>query len=151
LIVAPLLVVGFATFFFLLNPLNVNQLPTRYIVITSFPILALSFLLISVKYFSNPFLKWNMKKQYESSPLLKEPQTISFDDEGINGETYLSSGLTKWAAIIEATETKDDFFFFISNKYAMFTPKRAFSDEDQIEQVRELAKEKLGDKAKMIA
>jgi YcxB-like protein len=59
----------------------------------------------------------------------------------------LGSGQTKWEAFIEATETKEDFFFFTSSKFAQFIPKYAFN-ETQLNQLRELVKSKLGDKAK---
>lgn len=146
--IAPLISLGFFVAAFGLNPMNIGQMPLRYIVINFFPVFAIFLLLVLPKYISNPIAKWNMKKQFESSPLLKESQTILFDEEGINGETYLSSGLTKWEAIIEAMETDKDFFFFLSNKMATFVPKRAFQNEFQMQQLRELAARRLGDIAK---
>lgn len=147
--IAPLLLFLFGGFIFALKMQKESVVTS---IISSLPFfvaaLIVFLVLLLLRKFPNPILKWNIKRQFRSSPLLNEPQRISFDEEGINGETYLSSGLTKWAAIIEATETKDDLFFFTSNKFAMFVPKRAFVNEEQINQVRQLAKESLGEKAK---
>ncbi|HEX8738007.1 MAG TPA: YcxB family protein [Pyrinomonadaceae bacterium] len=83
-------------------------------------------------------LKRNIKNQFKSSPALREPKIISFDEEGIYGTSQFGGGLTKWTAFIEAAETADDFLFFTSNKVAQFVPKRFFTSE-QINQIRTLA------------
>ena len=83
----------------------------------------------------------------KSSPALQQPQRITFDEDGIEGETILSSGQVKWEAIIEATESEQDFYFFTSKKFAYFVPKLAFENKDDLEALRELAIKRLGEKA----
>ncbi|HEY8563735.1 MAG TPA: YcxB family protein [Pyrinomonadaceae bacterium] len=112
------------------------------------PVLTLCLVFLVVSVFTNSLLKWNLKRQFNSSPLLRAAQEVSFDDAGIKGETDLSSALTKWEAVVEAAETDKDFFFFISNKKALFVPKRAFADEFQINLLRALVRTKLGERAK---
>ncbi len=110
------------------------------------PIIAI---LVFLKYFPNPILKWNIRRQYKSSPLMREIQHISFNEDGIGGHTNLSAGKTNWIAFIEVTETKEDFYFFTTKKMAQFVPKRAFESEFQQNELRGLAKRKLGDRVKM--
>lgn len=93
------------------------------------------------------FLKRNLEKQINSTPTLSVPQLVSFDDEGLFATNQFGSGQTKWEAIIETVETEEDFFFFTTNKFAQFVPKRFFNAE-QINQIKGLAKNNLGEKAK---
>jgi hypothetical protein len=94
-----------------------------------------------------PFSENRVAKQYKSSPLLQEAQTIYFGEDGIQSKSDSSEGKINWNAIIETAETDKDFFFFTSPEMALFIPKRVFSVEQQ-DKVKNLAKIKLGDKAK---
>lgn len=93
-----------------------------------------------------------VKKQYErqinSSPVLQTEKTIIFDEEGMIAHSGLGGGNVDWNAFIEATETEDYFYFFTAKKIAQMIPKRSFESENQQNQLRELAKQKLGDRAK---
>jgi hypothetical protein len=147
-LIHPAIILFLAGFFFILN----SQNQTRFDFIDYLPfiisgILIFIFMLL-LKKFPNPFLKWNIKRQFKSSPVLQEPQSISIDDGGITGKNNLSSGETKWMAIIKSMETEDNFFFFTSNKMAMFIPKRFLTDI-QTNQLRDIAKRNLGDRAKL--
>jgi hypothetical protein len=88
-------------------------------------------------------------KQIASSPAMQAPQSITFDHNGIEGQTTLSSGMTKWEAIIEATETEDDFYFFTGKKFAMFIPKRVLADKEQ-DDLHQLLFESLGQRVKKL-
>jgi YcxB-like protein len=101
-----------------------------------------------LKPFQRFFNLRNLKAQLKSSPLLSEEKLISFSEEGISGEGNFSNGMTKWEAFIQAGETENDFLFFMSDKSSQFVPKRAFKNDEQQNQLRELVKLKLGDKAK---
>ncbi len=94
------------------------------------------------------FLKRKFEKQIKSSPALGEPQFILFDEDGMYGTNQFGSGQTKWQGMNEVTETEEDFFFFTSKNFAQFVPKRFFK-EKQINQIRELAKKHLSEKAKV--
>ena len=111
-------------------------------------VLFLFFLLLALRFFPNPMLKWSISRQFKSSPALQQTQHICFDEDGIKGQSSLGSGEAKWKAVIEAVESKEDFFFYTSKKFAQFVPKRCFSSEEQQNQLRDLVKRKLGDKAK---
>jgi hypothetical protein len=136
-------------FSYLNNPEGFSRLTLKTALISFAPVLALCFLFLFLKFFSNPFLKWNLKRQFNSSPLLRATQEITFDEVGVKGETNLSSAVTKWDAVVEAAETDEDFFFFVSNKKALFIPKRGFESTLEQDRLRALAKRKLAEKAKL--
>jgi len=94
-----------------------------------------------------PFAEKSAAQEYKSSPLLQETQTISFGEDGIESRSDSSAGKINWNAVIETAETDKDFFFFTSPKMALFIPKRVVSTEQQSE-IKNLAKIKLGDRAK---
>jgi hypothetical protein len=146
-IIVPSILLAVLVVQFLLNPNLLSQLSLYYSALTFAPILLVVGLFLSLKYLPNPFLRRNIQKQVKSSLLLQQAQRISFDEVGIKGQTNLSTGETKWQAITEATETNDDFFFFTSNKHAIFVPKKCLT-VNQTNTIRELAKRNLGEKAK---
>jgi YcxB-like protein len=147
--VMPLIIVPAMVFVFLMRNQNKNM-GTKETLIAIFVglfigvIVSISLSLLR-KY--DPIRRWRLQKQINWSPALKEIKVLTLDEEGIKGSQNLGSGQTKWEAFIEATETKEDFFFFTSSKFAQFIPKYAFN-ETQLNQLRELVKSKLGDKAK---
>ena len=147
-IILPCIPLAIFAFMFLMNPKLIYQMSFGLAIINFAPVLMICLLLLFLKHFPNPFLKWNLKRQIKSSPLLQAIQEVTFDAAGIEGQTNLSSAVTKWEAVTEATETDRDFFFFISNKKALFIPKRAFADDFQINLLRGLARMKLGEKAR---
>lgn len=57
----------------------------------------------------------------------------------------------KWEAIIKVLETKQDFFFYMSKRFALILPKRFVLAEPQMIELRHLISEKLGDKAVLIS
>ena len=110
-------------------------------------VVSLLMLIFSRTKYSN-LVKRQFQKQIDSSPALRETKTIIFDTEGIKGQQVLGTSETHWDGVVEAAETADDFYFFTAKKFAMFVPKNAFSDADQMEQLRTLAKQCLKDRAK---
>ncbi|GEM_PF-1522717 len=106
--------------------------------------------LLAIRFLPNPFVRWNLSRQINSAPTAQQTQQVLFDDDGINIQNLLGSGEAKWGAIIEVVESKEDFYFYTAKKFAMFVPKRCFSSEEQQNQLRELVKRKLGDKAKLM-
>jgi uncharacterized protein YneF (UPF0154 family) len=117
------------------------------------PILIPVIVLLPVFYFlsrkkTSFFVRKQFERQIKSSPVLQETKTLIFDEEGIKGQQNLGTGETNWSAFLEATETEDDFYFFTAKNFAQFIHQKAFKDENQKDQLRELAKRKLGDKAK---
>lgn len=140
--------IGLIINYLLIAPTIISGLVYLTYPVIGTPILVLLIISIWLKFFTNPFLKWNISRQYKSSPTLQETKRLQFDEEGISSSSQLGKTETKWEAVIEAVESKKDFFFYITNKYAQFVPKRAFTSVEQQNELRHLVKQKLGDKAK---
>jgi hypothetical protein len=136
-------------FVYLINPSNFTAAfsKPRNILVLAVPMVFLAAWTLLKRNSPGFLLKRNLKKQFESSPALREMQFLSIDEEGLYGTNQFGSGQTKWEAMVEVTETEDDFFFFTSGKFAQFVPKRFFTPEQQ-NQIRDLAKRKLGERAK---
>jgi hypothetical protein len=96
------------------------------------------------------FTEKSLRKQYESSPLLREESKIFFSADGIETESASLTNKLSWSAITETDETDEDFFFFTSPKMALFIPKRTFTFEQQ-DKIRNLTKIKLGENARILA
>ena len=107
-------------------------------------------IVIPIAYFLKDFSSISekiLKKQYYSTALLQEKYKISLDAEGIHSESNSFANKLRWNAVIEAVQTDEDFHFFIAHNASLFIPKRVFTDGQQNE-IKNLAKIKLGDKAK---
>ena len=125
--------------------------PILLIAAAAVPALAVGCMIYFLSRVLNPwFLRRSIEKQISTSPILQEVNEIEFNETGLAGSTFLGSTSTKWAAFIEAAETETDFYFFTSTKFSYFVPKAAFSDVSDIERLRTLVKDKLGDRAKLI-
>ena len=149
----PLIVIsGFSLILFLSNPQNFYRAfskPEGFLpVLIPIVILLPFFYFLKLRKKSSFLIRKQYERQIKSSPALQETKTIIFDEKGLKGQQNLGSGETSWDAFIEATETEDDFYFFTAKKTAQFIPKRTFESEFQQHQLRDLAKRKLGDKAK---
>ena len=136
-------------FFYILNPTRFVQTFSQP---KNFSVFIFALLIVGGWWFLNQktsgfLLKRKFEKQLKSSPALSEPQFVLFDEEGMYGTNHFGSGQTKWQGMNEVTETEEDFFFFTSKNFAQFVPKRFFKAE-QINQIRELAKRHLSEKAK---
>ena len=79
--------------------------------------------------------------------MLQEPKEIEFTETGIEGSTFFGGGVTKWGGFIEVKETDTDFYFFTSPKASQFVPKSAFRDEGEIERLRHLVIDRIGNRA----
>jgi hypothetical protein len=146
-VLLPGIILLFFIFNLFINQRSLWQLSSYVILVTALPVVVIFVVLLLLRYFPNPLLKWNVKKQFKSSPLLNEVQHLKFDGNGISGKTNLSEGTTKWQAIIECSETNDDIFFFTSKKFAMFVPKSQLSS-NQLAEIKVLATANLNDRVR---
>jgi len=93
------------------------------------------------------YMKRGAGRQIKSAPEIHE-ENIVFSDEGIERTNNAGKQTTYWEAYFAATESETDFFFYVDEEFSEFIPKRVFESEFQQNQIRELAKNKLGEKAK---
>ena len=86
---------------------------------------------------------WNVRRQIKNTPSAEGLLTYTFSDESLRVVGSLEQYESKWDALIKATETEDDFYFYSSKSFARFLPKRAFTSELEQSQLRMLLKTKL--------
>ena len=120
------------------------------IILLLFPFVAIGVVLLLKLKGPRLLLKRQFEKQIRSSPTLQEPKTLVFSDDGVNGYQSLATGATSWDAFVSAEESENDFYLFTSNKAANFIPKSSFRSKDEENELRELIKEKLGNRAKTL-
>jgi hypothetical protein len=148
-----ILIVVLLLWLYLLNPNQVSSTfssPGKIIPILIGPGITIPILYLLSRRKTNFLMKWQIRKQMESSPAMRQPQRLMFDNDGLDGQTILSSGHVRWDAIIEATESEDDFYFFTSKKIAMFVPKRSFETIEEQNAVRRIAALNLLEKAETL-
>ena len=148
--------VGIVSFFLLaffmsgLRRSNPNVDPLYFLfVLLLLAITATSVLFISTRVLNSWFLKLQFRKQIAASPALQEPREIEFNEVGMEGSTFFGEGITKWQAFIQVLETDTDFHFFTAPKAALFVPKAAFEDDADIERLRHLIVERVGNRARL--
>lgn len=112
-------------------------------------IIVSSVVFISFRFVNPWMMKTRFRKQFAASPALQEPREIEFNGVGIEGSSFFGGGVTNWPAFIEVRETDTDFYFFTAPKLATFVPKSAFEDDADIETLRHLIVERVGNRAQL--
>jgi hypothetical protein len=78
----------------------------------------------------------NIRLALRNNAAARGPQTIEVNESGLRFSGGLYQSELKWEAILEVVETRDDFLFYISNRFAYFLPKRAVSSSDELRELR---------------
>jgi len=65
------------------------------------------------------------------------------DEEGFSMQTANSDATIKWPGLIEFRETRNLFLIYSSKRMYCLIPKRAFADESQVKEFRELLRRKI--------
>jgi hypothetical protein len=80
---------------------------------------------------------------------ITQPAKTIFSEKGVASETATASSSRDWANYLKIDETGTDFIFFTQENFFATIPKRFFKDQKEIVSLRELIKDKLGDKARL--
>lgn len=98
-----------------------------------------------------PLLLW-LFTEYQVRRIARSGRTVIgqrhrmvIDEEGVGSFTQAGSALFRWEQLAEAHELKDAFLFYVSGDQALALAKEEISPE-QSERIRELAREKMGDR-----
>jgi hypothetical protein len=89
-------------------------------------------------------LNRNTKQQFAENPGLAEAEELEINEEGLRSITASSESMQKWNVFVSYGETKDLFAIFHSPKLARLIPKRAFKDETQVLEMRNLLATNIG-------
>jgi hypothetical protein len=102
------------------------------------------FTVITLFIFSIYFGIW---RQAEKLKNIAEPAKAIFSDKGLKTISKSSSSEKTWERFSKIFETKEDFIFYLMENVFFTIPKRFFQDEKQISELKQLFRQKLGEKA----
>jgi len=98
-------------------------------------------MLMGVLFISLPLLQaW---LAWRSNPSLKDAISCWADEEGFRLQMTNSDTTIKWPALIKFRETRNLFLVCPSKQICCLIPKRAFTDESQVKEFRELLHRKI--------
>lgn len=92
---------------------------------------------------------YNIWKQANNIGKTLEPTKFIFSDEGLESSAKSSATKVTWNTFQKIQELKEDFLFYPQKNIFYTIPKRSFQSNSQIDEFRNLVREKLGDKAKL--
>jgi len=98
-------------------------------------------LLIGVLFLSLPLLQAGLV--WRSNPAVRGAIICWADEEGFSQQTTNTDLTVKWPAIIKFKETRNLFLVYPSKQMCYLIPKRAFTDESQAKEFRELLDRKI--------
>jgi hypothetical protein len=89
------------------------------------------------------FPLWRAWLIWRGNPSSKEVIRCWADEEGFRLQTTNSDATVKWPGLIEFRETRNLFLIYPSKGMYCLIPKRAFTDESQVKEFRELLDRKI--------
>jgi hypothetical protein len=108
-------------------------------------ILGILFLLIGILIivFGFPPSKFFLKHQWKKIPELNDIVSFDFNLDEITWKNTHSQGTTNWSLYKKYIESKTLFLLYQQTNLFVIIPKRAFVDEAQLNQFREILQEKV--------
>lgn len=107
----------------------------------------LFFLTISVLFVLSIY--FGVYRQADRLKRLAEPARAVFSEKGLKTMTETSSSEKNWERFSNIFETKEDFIFILLENVFFTIPKRFVRTEHQLTELKQLFREKLGDKARL--
>jgi hypothetical protein len=95
--------------------------------------------------------KRQVRRLYASAPALNGPQRYEFTEDGLAISNASVKNLIQWSAFVEAAETKEFFLLYYAKNCAYYVPRRIMGPEEQVDAVRRLLRQHLGNRAIHIA
>jgi hypothetical protein len=88
-------------------------------------------------------------RQAKKIEKIAEKVTFAFDEDGLETKSESTSSQIKWGRFVKICEIKKDFIFFPQENVFYTVPKISFQNDEQINNFKDLIREKLGEKAKL--
>ncbi len=90
-------------------------------------------------------------RQFERQrPDSAHPLSAALGEGGYEVTSFSGTTLLKWVGIRRALETAEFLLIYITKSHAYYLPKRAIRSADELNAVRRLLREHLGDRAKLM-
>jgi hypothetical protein len=88
---------------------------------------------------------WQPREQWFNNPGFRRPKVLELDDQGFRLSDSINRYDFKWDAFIRAAETTGLLVLVAEDKKQWMIPKRAFTDEGEIDRARALIQKKITD------
>jgi len=92
---------------------------------------------------------WGIRRQAAKIEKIFEPAKVVFSGRGMHSTSESASAQMNWEKFHKVYETKEDFIFFPQHTVFYTIPKRFFN-KHQIAEFKELLREKLDNRAKLL-
>jgi len=87
--------------------------------------------------------RWSWKRKWEREPLYRSEHEVSYGDEGIRYLMGHVESILDWKYYQRMLESPEGFLLIYGDNAFNFLPKRAFANDEKINQFRKLAAAKL--------
>ncbi|HOX04977.1 MAG TPA: YcxB family protein [Planctomycetota bacterium] len=91
------------------------------------------------------------RRRWASNKLAQQPVQYRFSADGVETSGALSDGRMSWDAVRAAHELQSSFVLFTADNQVNIIPKRFFQERAQIDGLREMLRQMLGQRAKVRA
>jgi YcxB-like protein len=88
-----------------------------------------------------------VRRLYAGTPALAGAKRYEFNEEGLTLSNASASHLLRWSAFVQAAETPEFFLLYYSKGCAYYLPRRGIGSETQVDAVRQLLRDQLGERA----
>ncbi len=93
---------------------------------------------------------FKVRQQARATEDILEPTEFTFSENGVDSISPSSSHKVSWITFVKIQEQKEDFLLYPQKNFLYVIPKRAFRDEPQMKDFRNLIREKMDTKATFI-
>lgn len=91
----------------------------------------------------NPLQNYFIARLWKSQPSIREPMTLEISEEGLTGSSPIFQSTVKWQIYTHFIETTNLFVVYQSKRLFNMFPKRAFSNEQELDEFRYLLERKI--------
>jgi hypothetical protein len=107
-------------------------------------------LLLPFVHFMNVVMIFFMSRRvFMQNRFMREEIRYAFGDEGVQVSTDTRTSRHQWSMYGKVVETRRHFLFFYPDAMAHLIPKRCFKGTEELDRLREVLRDGLGDKARL--
>jgi hypothetical protein len=93
------------------------------------------------------FVWWGARRLFRESKSLHEPYDVTWDERGTNLTATNWSTKTAWSDYLKYRDSKNYFLLYVNRACFHIIPKRAFSDDNSLEQFERAVRTNIRSKA----
>jgi hypothetical protein len=95
----------------------------------------------------NPLFSYNkVKKAWEKNTAWHHPLHYEFSESGLKNDSIMGKAESSWDAVDKAEESEKALVLILQNDFFHLIPKRAFKDPSEVDQFKNLLRDKVKSK-----